>query len=400
MAAPRRAAAEDDATLEDLGTITPARRALGSSPVTRGRLTRMVLAPIAVLSVAGLAAGLVFLPPRDPGTTEAGNAAAHTAPLGTSRSFARPALTLPPSATPSVPSTSPSASAPEVTESNEPAVEAPAPAVSSAPATGQASGVSGEAVTGQVAGIAESATPKPVASATPTAEAPASPAAEPVTAQAQSAEPTVEETAEAEPEIDYTELAEAAGTLYTTASVNVRTGPSTGHDVRTTVREGAEVAVTELEVDGWRQVALNEKAGWVKASYLTETKPAVTESSGFSTASCAKASGLERNLTDRTAKVLRAVCAEFPRVSSYGGYRPGSGSYHGSGRAIDVMVSGDYGRQIAKWARTNAGALGIVEVIYEQKIWTAQRSGDGWRPMSNRGSASANHSDHVHISVR
>lgn len=53
---------------------------------------------------------------------------------------------------------------------------------------------------------------------------------------------------------------------------------------------------------------------------------------GFSTAACTKAGDLESNLTSRTAKVLRAVCGEFDGVSSYGGYRPGSGSYHGSGQ--------------------------------------------------------------------
>ena len=115
---------------------------------------------------------------------------------------------------------------------------------------------------------------------------------------------------------------------------------------------------------------------------------------------CAKAGSLERNLTSRTANVLRVMCSKFSGISSYGGYRPGSGSYHGSGRAIDAMVSGDYGWQVAKWARANASSLGITEVIYQQKIWTAQRSGDGWRGMSDRGSASANHYDHVHISVR
>lgn len=64
------------------------------------------------------------------------------------------------------------------------------------------------------------------------------------------------------------------------------------------------------------------------------------------------------------------------------------------------MVSGDYGQQIADWARANASELGIIEVIYEQKIWTTQRAGEGWRGMRpDRGSVSANHYDHVHVSV-
>lgn len=93
------------------------------------------------------------------------------------------------------------------------------------------------------------------------------------------------------------------------------------------------------------------------------------------------------------------MCANFPKVSSYGGRRSGGGN-HGAGKAIDVMVSGSYGWEIANWARANAKGLGITEVIYEQKIWTTQRAGDGWRGMSDRGSVSANHYDHVHISVR
>jgi hypothetical protein len=64
------------------------------------------------------------------------------------------------------------------------------------------------------------------------------------------------------------------------------------------------------------------------------------------------------------------------------------------------MVSGAAGQQIATWARANAGALGITEVIYAQRIWTTQRAGDGWRGMSDRGSATANHYDHVHLSFR
>ena len=98
--------------------------------------------------------------------------------------------------------------------------------------------------------------------------------------------------------------------------------------------------------------------------------------------------------------MLRAVCAKFPAVKSYGGYRPGDSGYHGSGRALDIMISGEAGWEIARWARANAGSLGVVEVIYEQKIWTTQRSGDGWRSMSDRGGATANHYDHVHLSIR
>ena len=41
----------------------------------------------------------------------------------------------------------------------------------------------------------------------------------------------------------------------------------------------------------------------------------------------------------------------------------------------------------------------MSEVLYSQKIWTVQRSSEGWRSFSDRGSTTANHYDHVHVSV-
>ena len=103
-------------------------------------------------------------------------------------------------------------------------------------------------------------------------------------------------------------------------------------------------------------------------------------------------------MTAKSVSVLRTVCATFPDVESYGGYRADSG-YHGQGRAVDIMVSGERGWEIAKWARENAQSLGVIEVIYSQKIWTTQRASEGWRSMADRGSATANHYDHVHLSI-
>jgi hypothetical protein len=57
------------------------------------------------------------------------------------------------------------------------------------------------------------------------------------------------------------------------------------------------------------------------------------------------------------------------------------------------------GWDIAHWVRANAKSLGVSEVIYRQHIWTVQRGSEGWRSMSDRGSPTANHMDHVHVSV-
>ncbi|MGH3340272.1 MAG: SH3 domain-containing protein, partial [Propionibacteriaceae bacterium] len=97
--------------------------------------------------------------------------------------------------------------------------------------------------------------------------------------------------------------------------------------------------------------------------------------------------------------VHRALCHRYPQVRSFLGVRSSSG-FHGEGRALDCMISdSSVGWDLAKWVRANARSLGVMEVIYRQQIWTVQRSSEGWRSMSDRGSPTANHMDHVHVSV-
>ena len=69
-------------------------------------------------------------------------------------------------------------------------------------------------------------------------------------------------------------------------------------------------------------------------------------------------------------------------------------SDHPTGRALDLMTSGAEGDRIAACALANRAALGISYVIWEQRI----NYGSGWERMENRGGATENHFDHVHIS--
>lgn len=261
-------------------------------------------------------------------------------------------------------------------------------------------------------GLSRSNPRTPLPSPSPSATSTASPAPLPTApvADAPSAEPAPVEESTAAPEsapettptFDPAALGSNAGELYTASSVNVRTGPGTGYEVRVTLEAGIAVTVTDISVDGWQQINYKDKAGWVNAEYLSETKPEPSSapSAGDSSGSCnnSSAKSIESGLTAKSVSVLRTVCATFPDVESYGGYRADSG-YHGQGRAVDIMVSGERGWEIAKWARENAQSLGVIEVIYSQKIWTTQRASEGWRSMADRGSATANHYDHVHLSI-
>ena len=64
-----------------------------------------------------------------------------------------------------------------------------------------------------------------------------------------------------------------------------------------------------------------------------------------------------------------------------------------------VTLRWHQGYDIAEWAQANASRLGIMYIIYRQRIWDVRMASSGWVPMEDRGSITANHYDHVHISV-
>lgn len=188
------------------------------------------------------------------------------------------------------------------------------------------------------------------------------------------------------------------GRRYATESLNIRAGAEAQAKVLTVVDAGTKLTVTDTVTKGYRLVEYRDKSRWVTDKFLTKKKPTST-SGGLSTAACSSGSAMESGLTEDAVRVHRALCARYPQVASFGGRRP-SNDFHGSGRAVDAMISDStVGWQMARWVQANAKRLGVSEVIYSQKIWTVQRGSEGWRSMSDRGSATANHYDHVHVSV-
>ena len=115
------------------------------------------------------------------------------------------------------------------------------------------------------------------------------------------------------------------------------------------------------------------------------------------------------SITPRMREVRDEVDRRFGPFSAIGCYRAGSDGEHPLGRACDFMLSTggvmpaaasiQKGYDIAAWAQANASRLGIMYIIYRQRIWDVRMASSGWVPMENRGSITANHYDHVHISV-
>ena len=189
---------------------------------------------------------------------------------------------------------------------------------------------------------------------------------------------------------------------YATTELNVRTKPQDDAHVVGVVKAGTKLSVTSTVTDGFRYVSYHHKGRWVKDEYLADKKPtsgSAGGSGGISGAPCPSGSSMESGLTPDAIRVHRALCHRYPQITSFLGRRTSSG-YHGQGRAVDNMISDStIGWEIAKWVRAHAKELGAMEVIYRQHIWTVQRSSEGWRSMSDRGSPTANHMDHVHVSV-
>lgn len=84
-------------------------------------------------------------------------------------------------------------------------------------------------------------------------------------------------------------------------------------------------------------------------------------------------------------------------ISTIGGYgQRDNPTDHDDGLALDFMTRS--GGALADYARANAARLGVTYVIWDQRIWSRARDAEGWRPMADRGSPTANHKDHVHVS--
>jgi hypothetical protein len=105
---------------------------------------------------------------------------------------------------------------------------------------------------------------------------------------------------------------------------------------------------------------------------------------------------VENGLAPNGIAVLNAVREEFPELDNIGGVRAGDPGDHGSGHAVDIMTSTAQGDAVANYLQSRAGELGIKYLIWKQRRWAP---GGSWVPMEDRGSVTANHYDHVHVSV-
>jgi len=121
----------------------------------------------------------------------------------------------------------------------------------------------------------------------------------------------------------------------------------------------------------------------------------------------------ERGLTPDALRTLRCTRQKFPMITDIGGYYFSTWGEHPKYRAVDFMIPGyetpegiELGDEVAEWLRANWRPLGIMYVIWRERIWSVQRAEEGWRQCGTAQagcysgpSDSAAHRNHVHVSV-
>ncbi|MFF5325261.1 M23 family metallopeptidase [Janibacter hoylei] len=105
----------------------------------------------------------------------------------------------------------------------------------------------------------------------------------------------------------------------------------------------------------------------------------------------------------QTAALANTVGPMFS-IKTVGGYRQDTRPDHPSGLAADFMVpltsAGQAtGDALAEHVRENAQTYGVEYIIWNQRIWNSSRPTEGWRAMADRGSATQNHKDHIHVTL-
>lgn len=107
----------------------------------------------------------------------------------------------------------------------------------------------------------------------------------------------------------------------------------------------------------------------------------------------------KENLHAHVYRAKEMTFKKFPAVKTIGGWRASSKvstSDHPKGLALDIMVPvrSALGDQVADWYLRNFKGFHVKYVIWKQRI----NRGSGWKGMSDRGSITDNHYDHVHVS--
>ncbi|MDU7359820.1 MAG: SH3 domain-containing protein [Propionibacteriaceae bacterium] len=205
---------------------------------------------------------------------------------------------------------------------------------------------------------------------------------------------------------------------WATADLNIWYA-STGSRYNGEIPKGSEIAITGKVANGRAEIVHKGALRWVTSRYTTSQAPSTSSPSPSDVAGNLnsppitggpRGTALNKGYSSgmhRTNPYIQRISADawarFPQVKTHYGWRRDVTPDHPAGRAVDLMIPNykknqQLGWNIARYYQKYAKQLNIKYIIWDQKIWSVARSKEGWRPMANRGSDTANHYDHVHIS--
>lgn len=222
------------------------------------------------------------------------------------------------------------------------------------------------------------------------------------------AEPVTEATTEATTASTETTAAETVQSEAVTAAPETTQAETSTSETTTTAALDATSqtetsAVSEAVIPAETTQAQTEAAPVVTeaetTAAVTEVTPQAQAVAATTSTSSTDSSGLQPQVS-----AFKDEVAGIYGITSFSTYRAGDSGDHGKGLAVDFMVpdSSALGDQVAQYAISNMGAKNISYVIWKQRFYAPFDSIYGpaytWNPMPDRGSATANHYDHVHVS--
>lgn len=222
------------------------------------------------------------------------------------------------------------------------------------------------------------------------------------------AEPVTEATTEATTASTETTAAETVQSEAVTATPETTQAETSTSETTTTAAldatsQAETSAVSEAVTPAETTQAQTEAAPVVTeaetTAAVTEAAPQAQAVAATTSTSSTDSSGLQPQVS-----AFKDEVAGIYGITSFSTYRAGDSGDHGKGLAVDFMVpdSSALGDQVAQYAISNMGAKNISYVIWKQRFYAPFDSIYGpaytWNPMPDRGSATANHYDHVHVS--
>jgi LysM repeat protein len=152
-------------------------------------------------------------------------------------------------------------------------------------------------------------------------------------------------------------------------------------------------------------------AGSAATTSVVVSAPAAAPTEAVAPAAASVATTVQAHISNSAGPVkpqaqagANAVVSNVPGAAAItlGGTRASAVDPHGhpSGLAVDYMVLSDtaLGNAIVAYDVAHWDELGVEYIIWQQRILTSPTG--SWKQMEDRGSATANHMDHVHINYK